>query len=98
VSIVGDKFLRAGSLESADLMSRIFNGPFQWPELECSTGGSRVRGSSLSCDLLLIADAIRRRHAVREKNFPPLFSIVKSLDEALELGVVKERSKGLVAL
>jgi hypothetical protein len=32
------------------------------------------------------------------KRPPAIFSIVNSLDEALELGVVKERGKGLVAL
>ena len=59
----------------------------------------RVEGSRVEPELLtmLIADGARAV-TLRVKRLPTTFSIVKSLDEALELGVVKERGKGLVAL
>jgi hypothetical protein len=66
VSIVDDKTLRAGSLESADLKNRIL--------IDFSMAGVRVQhrrveSSRVEHELLtlLIADAIPRRHAVREK-------------------------------
>jgi hypothetical protein len=60
----------------------------------------RVEGSRVEPELLTYCSSLMPSRAVTlcVKRLPTSFSIVKSLDEALELGVVKERGKGLVAL